>query len=73
MPFPGYDWNNKCLKSYCNHPELTHRFCDLLSDNYMEQLVLEPTGGPNILDLFITNNPTLFSKIQAIPGLSDHA
>ena len=26
----------------------------------------------NILDLFLTNNPTLVSKITTLPGLSDH-
>jgi hypothetical protein len=43
-----------------------------LDDNGLQQLVTEPTRGPNTLDLFITNNNTLINKVQVIPGISDH-
>ena len=35
-------------------------------------MVTEPTRLENTLDLFITNNPTLVSKVDILPGLSDH-
>ena len=31
-----------------------------------------PTKGQNILDLFLTSNPTLIEKVSFLPGLSDH-
>ena len=31
-----------------------------------------PTWGQNILDLFLTKNPTLVDNVSIIPGLSDH-
>ena len=31
-----------------------------------------PTRGQNILDLFLTSNPTLIEKVSVLPGLSDH-
>ena len=32
----------------------------------------EPTREDNILDLILTSNPTLVSKVECLPGLSDH-
>ena len=31
-----------------------------------------PTRGQNILDLFLTTNPTLVDNVFITPGLSDH-
>ena len=31
-----------------------------------------PTRGQNILDLFLTTNPTLVDNVSITPGLSDH-
>jgi len=72
MNIPGFDWRNNCLKPSCNYPELTRKFVDSLSDSNLTQLITEPTRGASTLDLFITNNETLISKTQVIPGLSDH-
>ena len=35
-------------------------------------MVTSPTRGHNILDLFLTTNPTLVDKVSVTPGLSDH-
>ena len=35
-------------------------------------MVKEPIRGENILDLFMTTNPTLVNLVSIIPGLSDH-
>ena len=35
-------------------------------------MVTTPTRGQNILDLFLTTNPTLVNKTHTIPGISDH-
>ena len=32
----------------------------------------EPAREDNILDLILTSNPTLVSKVECLPGLSDH-
>ena len=34
-------------------------------------MVTSPIRGQNILDLFLTSNPTLIDKITVLPGLSD--
>ena len=35
-------------------------------------MVKEPTRYNNILDLFLTTNPTLIKSVACLPGLSDH-
>ena len=72
MNFPGYDWENSCLKPNCNYPTLTYQFVDLLDDLNLTQLVTTPTRGYNTLDLVITNNPSLVTACRVIPGVSDH-
>ena len=72
MNFPGYDWENGCLKPNCNYLTLTYQFVDLLDDLSRTQLVTRPTRGNNTLDLVITNNPILVTACRAILGVSDH-
>ena len=35
-------------------------------------MVSEPTRGGNILDYFLTLNPTLVNDIEIHPGIADH-
>jgi len=44
----------------------------LLIHNGFSQLVDTPTRRNNILDVFATNRPSLISKCNIIPGISDH-
>ena len=45
---------------------------EVLDDRLLEQMVTSPTRGQNILDLFLTTNPTLVDNVFITPGLSDH-
>ena len=72
MNFPGYDWENSCLKPNCKYPTLTYQSIDLLDDLSLIQLVTIPTRGNNTLDLVITNNPSIVTACRVIPGVSDH-
>ena len=47
-------------------------FLDSINDNGLEQLVLEPTRGKNVLDLIFCSHPHIISDINIIPGMSDH-
>ena len=44
----------------------------LLLTTHTEQIVTSPTRQNNILDIFITNRPSLTSQCHTIPGLGDH-
>ena len=43
-----------------------------LNDYNFTQVVTEPTRIDNILDLFLTTNPTLITDVKCSPGLGDH-
>ena len=45
---------------------------DILDDYNLVQIVTEPTRHDNVLDLNLTSNSTLVSKVECLPGLSDH-
>ena len=47
-------------------------FLDFLQDNALSQLVNCPTRGSNILDIFITDRPSLVESCNTIDGNSDH-
>ena len=74
--FPGWIWNNNETENYIktnttNRP-LHERFGELLHDFGLTQLVTKPTRGDNILDLILTNNPSIVNKTEILPGISDH-
>jgi hypothetical protein len=43
-----------------------------VGDTSLEQMVDKPTRKGNILELFFTNNSSLVSRSETIPGMSDH-
>lgn len=52
--------------------QLSHTLLDLVSDMHFTQVVEEPTRGKNVLELFLTTNPSLIESVHSIPGISDH-
>ncbi len=74
--FPGWIWNKNESENYIktnatNHP-LHEKFGELLNDFGLTQLITKPTRGDNILDLVLTNNPSIVNKTEVLPGISDH-
>ena len=45
---------------------------DIVQDNFLHQLVQEPTRNQNILDLVLTNNVDLINNIAVGEPFSDH-
>ena len=48
--------------------------CDLVRNNFFQQLVLDPTRGSSLLDLVFTNQPDLISNVTVVDNLpsTDH-
>ena len=72
---PKLQWDDDdvpMIKPGCNFPRLYEDFIEMLNGNSLSQMVEVPTGGENILDLFLTTNPTLVDSVNIITGLSDH-
>ena len=51
---------------------INNLFLDTLDDNNLDQVVDFATRGSNLLDILITNRPTLLNSCKPCPGISDH-
>ena len=69
---PEIDWNGPFVKPGATRPTLHQKLLDVANDNILTQVQMDPTRGPNVLDLFFTNKPSLVRNVQVIPGISDH-
>ena len=69
---PHIDWSIPgVIKGTCYstaHEELL----GVAQDHGLEQVVLKPTRGNNILDLFFTNHPAKVNRVEIMPQISDH-
>lgn len=48
------------------------KFLDLIHDSNLEQIVSFPTRKDHVLDLFMTNIPSLVNRCEPLPGIVDH-
>ena len=60
------------FKPECSTNPVYDIFLNTLNDYNFTQVVTEPTRIDNILDLFLTTNPTLITDVKCSPGLGDH-
>ena len=73
--YPKLEWNEAdepFIKPCCSHTKLYDSFIETMCDHSLAQMVREPTRSGNMLDLFLTTNPTLVNSVSIIPGLPDH-
>jgi len=47
-------------------------FLDFLNNNGLTKIINSPTGGSNILDIFVTNRPSIIEPCETVDGISDH-
>ena len=69
---PKYNWRTNTADPCCKNLALYESFIDLIQDSNLQQMVDFPTRGENVLDLYLTNRPSLVCKVAPLPGLSDH-
>ena len=69
---PDIEWETMSITGHQNPVPVNSQFMNTVMDVASEQIVDFPTRGENLLDIFITNRPSLLNKCTPIPGLSDH-
>ena len=69
---PDISWNTNSVSGHQYPLEINNMNLELLFDCGLTQMVELPTRGSNILDLILTNRPTLIHKSIPVPGISDH-
>jgi hypothetical protein len=65
---PHIDWENSTVKTGSNQVNHHQELIEIIEDSGMEQLQLKPSRKNNILDLFLTNQPSLVKSCNTIPG-----
>ena len=63
------DWDNL---SVTNPLQLCNIMLNCVADSGLTQIVHSPTRENNILDIFLTNRPSLISDCHTLSGISDH-
>ncbi|XP_071506791.1 uncharacterized protein [Diadema antillarum] len=70
---PDIDWEHLTVRKGAPDREVQQALIDIATDYGLTQIHDQPTRLENILDLVLTNNPSLVKTSTSIPGISDHA
>jgi len=69
---PGIDWSTGNLTDSYLSGTFRNSLIEFAQEFLLEQIVLKPTRGDNILDLCFTSHPDRINQCIIVPGLSDH-
>ena len=69
---PHINWKNKSTKSKSNQQAQHRQLIDIIQEQGLEQMQMNPSRENNILDLYFTNYPSLVKSCDTVPGISDH-
>ena len=70
---PSIDWKSESVASSPRYGrEINDLMMQICHDNWLHQLVDNPTHGNNILDLILTTVPDSIENVTHRPGLSKH-
>ena len=70
---PKIDWTDTSVLPSDPTPKISQIFLDTIDDYALTQVVDQPTRRSNILDLFLTTNPTLINRVTTSPPLTAEA
>ena len=69
---PGVDWVSGSLVDSYVTATFRKSLIALAHNSMLEQVVIRPTRGNNILDLCFTTHPDYIEQCATVPGFSDH-
>jgi len=72
VSLPDINWSSHCVTGHNYSLSLNNIFLNFLESSGFMQTVESPTRGQNILDIFLTNRPSLIVSCKTIDGISDH-
>ena len=70
--FKDFDWNTESVPPGSYESTASWNLLDTLQNHHLSQMQMEPTRQDSVLDLYITNKPSLMKTITTIPSISDH-
>ena len=72
LNLPDITWEDNSITGHQYSKAINDLFIDLSSDMGLEEMVNKHTRGNRILNIFLTNRPTLIGGCEILPGISDH-
>ncbi|XP_069109887.1 uncharacterized protein [Argopecten irradians] len=71
---PHIDWHTNTTTPSTPQPKLHQHLLNIINDKSLTQTTASPTRGEHILDLTLTNRPSIINKQEILPplGKSDH-
>ena len=70
---PDIEWSTHSIRPSPRYKiSINEAFIDLLDRTGLEQIIDFPTRGDSILDIILTNRPSLINSCSSLPALSDH-
>ena len=70
--FRDVDWETESVAPGSYERTASQMLIDSLADHHLSQMQRETTCESSVLDLYITNRPTLVKTINTVPNISDH-
>ena len=69
---PDINWQTEAIHGHQYNSAINSTYRSAFQDLCLSQIVDFPTRQQSLLDVFLTNRPTLVRKCMSMPGLSDH-
>ena len=69
---PDIDWSADTVAGNSYNLNINTKFLNCCLVNGLEQVVDFPTRYENLLDILLTNRPSLMGRVDRVPGVSDH-
>ena len=70
---PHINWSIPGIIQGSPQATIHEELLTVVQDHGLENVVLEPTRGKNILDLFLTNHPFKVNWVEIMPQISNHS
>ena len=68
---PYIDWDILEIKEQCRNANI-HKLLETAQDYFLSQLNRHVIRESNSLDILLTNAPNLVSRVETLPGITDH-
>ncbi|XP_071503755.1 uncharacterized protein [Diadema antillarum] len=72
LNLPDINWQTETVTGHQYNLGINSTFLSIFQDLCFSQVVDFPTRGQAILDVFLSNRPSLIRKCIPLPGISDH-
>ena len=69
---PDINWSSNAVSGNNYKKEINDSFLQAVENCGLDQIVDFPTRDNNLLDIFLTNRPSLIQTCKSLPGISDH-